>query len=383
VLVLEARARVGGRTLNGSVGGGAVTELGGKWIAPDQTRLADFAVAAAELDRLAAGVPAGRPWAAPDAAALDGETVETWKLANASTAGGRFLLDLTVQTLVCAEPRDVSLLSLLAGLSAARDASAQPDLTRLQRTTGGAQDARFAGGSQQLSLRMARALGARVRLRTRVRRVVQSGRRVEVVADGLSVRCARVIVSGPPSLATAIDFRPALPADRAQLLQRFPQGSCIKVAAVYDEPFWRGDGLAGQAVGDADPVRVTYDNSPPSGRPGVLTGFIAGTKARMWGRRSTAARRAAVLTSLATYLGARAARPRAYLELDWAAEPWTRGCYAGFTPPGVLLGYGEAMRRPAGRVHWAGSEYAERWSSFMEGAVLSGEAVAADALAAL
>ena len=63
-----------------------------------------------------------------------------------------------------------------------------------------------------------------------------------------------------------------------------------------------------------------------------------------------------------------------------SAEGWTRGCYVGFTPPGVLLDYGEAIRRPAGLIHWAGAEYATTWNGYMDGAVRSGERAAAEIL---
>ena len=67
-------------------------------------------------------------------------------------------------------------------------------------------------------------------------------------------------------------------------------GSVIKTYAIYPERFWRNDGLNGQAVSDAGPVKVTFDNSPPSASP-VLMGFIEGREARMWARRSESERR--------------------------------------------------------------------------------------------
>src|SRR5437764_426308 len=39
VLVLEARARVGGRTLNHSIGGGHIVEVGGEFVGPTQDRI--------------------------------------------------------------------------------------------------------------------------------------------------------------------------------------------------------------------------------------------------------------------------------------------------------------------------------------------------------
>jgi monoamine oxidase len=194
------------------------------------------------------------------------------------------------------------------------------------------------------------------------------------------VHAKQVIVTGPPSLTSLIDYRPHLPGDRQQLTQRFPQGTVIKCEAFYDHPFWRDDKLAGQATSDTGPVKITFDNSPPDGRPGVLLGFIEGHEARVYARKSKSERKAAVLQSFARYYGAKALHPTGYVEMNWTEEPWTRGCYGGFTPPGVLLDYGSAIRRPIGRIHWAGAETATIWNGYMDGAVRSGERAATEVL---
>ena len=64
------------------------------------------------------------------------------------------------------------------------------------------------------------------------------------------------------------------------------------------------------------------------------------------------------------------------IEHNWSAEPWTRGCYAGYMPPGVWSDYGAALRAPVGRIHWAGTETAEVFTGYMDGAVRSGERAA-------
>jgi monoamine oxidase len=71
------------------------------------------------------------------------------------------------------------------------------------------------------------------------------------------------------------------------------------------------------------------------------------------------------------------------MDKSWAEEVWTRGCYVGYTPPGVLLDYGEAIRAPVGRIGWAGTETATIWNGYMDGAVRSGERAAREALAEL
>jgi monoamine oxidase len=159
-------------------------------------------------------------------------------------------------------------------------------------------------------------------------------------------------------------------------------GTVIKCEAVYDEPFWRADGLAGYTNADTDPVRLTYDNSPPDGRPGVLLGFIEGEAARVWGAKSPAERRDGVLANFAAFYGERARTPVRFVEMSWADERWSRGCYEGYAPPGLLTGYGEHLRAPVRRIHWAGTETAEYWTGYMDGAVRSGERATKEVLGA-
>ncbi|MFL5845713.1 MAG: flavin monoamine oxidase family protein [Solirubrobacteraceae bacterium] len=429
VIVVEARNRVGGRTLNHKLGGGKVIEIGGQWIGPTQTKLAALAKdlgvdtyktynkgsyiyykdgvktpyevqpppigaippdpegvadafkAILQLNEMAATIDVEKPWAAANATTWDSQTFQTWLEANALTPNGRFLLELGIEAVFAAEPRDVSLLFALFYIASATDGKAAPDFQRLINTEGGAQESRFVGGSQRISILLAKALGKqRVVLGAPVRRIVQRKGGVEVVTDKGHFVGKQVVVTGPPSVTAYIDYQPLLPAERAQLVQRLPQGSVIKCEAIYDKPFWRDKGLAGQITSDAEPVRVTFDNSPPDGSPGVMLGFIEGHLARVWGRKPAAERRDAVLKNFATYFGNEALKPVDYVEKDWSQEGWTRGCYGGFTPPGTLLDFGEAIRKPVGRIKWAGAETATLWNGYMDGALRSGSRAADEAL---
>ena len=425
VVVVEARKRVGGRTYTLRKSD-ADLDVGGQWVGPQQTRLlalakelgvktfktynegnnvyyrngtltpyastgpfgpippdptgaAEAFAAIQQLNSMAEEVPTEAPWTAPRAAEWDGQTFETWKNDNAQTPGGRFLLDLGVQAVWACEPRDISLLHILFYVAAAGS------FENLINTANGAQESRFEGGAQQISTLMARALGRRVVLGSPVRRIVQPNRskKVRVESDKVIVTADRVIVTVPPALAGRIGYNPVVPALRDQLTQRVPMGSVFKCQAVYDRPFWRDDGLTGQATSDTGPCKITFDNSPSNGRPGVLIGFIEGQEARQWGERSAAARRRAVLESFGRYFGAAARSPRHYEERNWGDEVWSRGCYVGFMPPGVLLDYGRALRKPVGRIHWAGTETATIWNGYMDGAVQSGQRVAKEVLAKL
>jgi monoamine oxidase len=433
VIVLEARDRVGGRTLNHPLGAaypGKVVEVGGQWIGPTQDHLAALAAelgvgtyptyndgrylfyengtltpytpsgplgaippdyeAALELetvllklDAMAKTIPLDQPWTARESLTYDGQTAESWKLANTITAGARNLVDLGVEAVWAAEPRDISLLHVLFYIHSAGNETTPGTFERLINTAGGAQQDRFVGGSQLISIRAAQQLGARVRLNEPVRRIVQGSGGIEAITDTATFTARQLIVTGPPALTAQIIYEPVLPALRAQLTQRFPQGSAIKCEAVYPTPFWRGRGLSGQVTSDTGPIRITFDNSPPDGTPGVLLGFVEGQAAREFGLLSAAERRAQALGCFARYFGAAAANPIGYLEMNWSAEPWTRGCYVGYTPPGVLTGYGSAIRDPIGRLHWAGAETSDYWNGYMDGAVRSGRRAASEVLADL
>ncbi len=416
-VVVEARDRVGGRTLNHTFADGTVVELGGQWVGPTQRRMerlvrelgldtfatygegehllqfgstraryrgtvppinpvvvADMAQAQLRFDRMAKRVPLEAPWTAPRAHAWDTQTFETWIRRNAVTPQARSLLRLYSEAVFAAEPGDFSLLHALFYTHSGGG------VDMLAGTRGGAQQDRIVGGSQQVALRLAAKLADRVQLNTPVRRIEQRGDRVFVLGESQLVVAEHVIVAIPPTLAARIVYDPPLPAFRDQLLQHLPAGSVIKCNVVYETPFWRDEGLTGQANRDRGPVRVTFDNSPPSGSPGIMLAFLEGEVARRLGRVSVAERREAVVESLVELYGPKARQPVDYAELDWSAEEWTRGCYGAHFPTGVWTQYGPALREPVGRIHWAGAELATVWAGYMDGALQSGERAAAEVL---
>jgi monoamine oxidase len=340
--------------------------------------LAEVGRAQARLESLARRVPLDAPWTATKADAWDAQTFDTWLGRNTLSRSARTLLALGIEAVFAAEPGDVSLLHVLFYAHSAGSFQKTID------TGGGAQQDRFVGGSMLVCERAADALGSDVVfLSSPVRRIEARGDRVVVAADTGRFVGRRVVVSTPPLLAGRIDVDPALPPTRAQLTQRTPMGSVIKCQVVYDEPFWRAEGLSGQATGDGEGARVVFDNSPPDGAPGVLLGFVEGDEARRLGRVDLATRRQVVVDAMARYFGPRAAWPADYVELDWQQEAWTGGCYGTLFGPGVWTRYGSALREPVGPIHWAGTETATVWSGYMDGAVQSGQRAAAEVLAAL
>jgi monoamine oxidase len=418
-VVLEARDRVGGRVLNHDLGTGDVVELGGEWIGPAQLRinklvaelgletfpthndgqhlldlkgrvkrytgeipplpvaaLLDLGQSQFRFDRLAKRVPLEAPWAADQAERWDSETFATWVRRNTRTASARFFWDVFSEAVFAAEPQDFSLLFALAYTHAGGGVNSVIGVRNA------AQQDRIVGGTQLIAQRLADPLGDTMRFGAPVKRIVQRAHGVTVEAAGVKVRARRVIVSVPPVLAGRIAYEPALPARRDQLTQKMPAGSVIKINVIYDEPFWRAEGLSGQAAGDRSPIKFTFDNSPPSGSPGVLVCFLEGAQARVFARLGADERRRAVLASLAGYFGRRAGKPVDFVEQDWSAEEFTRGCYGAHMAPGVMTQFAPALREPVGRIHWAGTETASAWCGYMDGALASGERAAAEVLAA-
>jgi monoamine oxidase len=431
VTVLEARDRVGGRTLNHPIGGGKIIEAGGEWVGPTQDRvhayltelglgtfptyidgnhvydfdgtrlsytedgptgtappdpvaLADLATVVARLNELSKSVPVDAPWNAPQAADWDQLTLETWLRENSATERFRKLARFAVRSIFGAEASEMSLLFALYYIAAAGNESTPGTFERLFGTRNGSNQDRIQGGSQLIALELARRLGSRrVLLGHPVRRITQSAAGVTVDADGLSVHARRAVVAVPPALASRIQYAPLLPADRDQLTQRIAQGTQIKFEAIYPRPFWRDAGLSGFSINDVGPCQVVFDNSPPDGSPGVLVGFVCGQNARAYAQRPESELRDAALDGFGKLFGDAARHPVDVFQQHWSKEEWSRGCPVGIVPPGVLRDNGPALRRPAGRIHWAGTETATYWNGYMEGAIRAGERAAAEAVAAL
>jgi monoamine oxidase len=417
VRVLEARGRVGGRVWNHHLGGGHISELGGTFVGPTQGRLLELAartgvetfpthdtgdnvewiggerhhytgpIPSGDLDAMAEAVtlmldlnlmalevPLDAPWKAPLAAEWDAMTVQSWLDTEVEHPGARRVLGLGVEAVFSVQPQDLSLLHFLFYVHSAGG------LTQLLGVTGCAQDRRFVGGAQEVAKRLARDLGDRVQLSSPVRIVAQDADGVEVHHDGGTVRASYVVVALPPALAGRLSYAPALPGLRDQLTQRVPMGTVIKCHLVYETPFWRETGFSGQVTADSGACRVMFDNSPADGSRGVLMGFVEGEEGRVWGARTQEERRAELVALAERTFGPQATQPVAYVDKVWADDEWARGGYAGVMVPGAWTSYGEALRTPVGRLHWAGTETALVWTGYIDGAIESGERAAHEVL---
>ncbi len=418
-VVLEARNRVGGRTLNMPIGNGHIVEVGGEWIGPGQDAIAavlddlgigafdhfydgdttydiegkvsrgllpdvsfseatDFASVAWQLDRLCKTLPVGEPWRAAEAVRLDGMTLGDWLRERAATSFTPSVFRLITRAVWSGYPERISLLWVLHYLRSAGG------LLPVILNDGGAQDQRIVGGSQVISERMAAALGDRVVLGRPVLRIEdQAPEPLRVVTALGTVRAERVIVAMAPADTMRIEFSPALPKPRLDLATRWarlPRLPLVKAAVLYDAPFWRADGLNGAMQSDRSPIQLVFDNSPQDASMGVLSCFLSVVECPHLADRK--AREEGLKEELARYFGPSALDATGYVEKDWSTDPWSTGCITPLTP-GMLTDAGEHLRKPTGRIFWAGTESAKRWCGYMDGAISAGARAAGEALASL
>lgn len=419
VRTLEARDRVGGRLKGLDLGGGKVADLGGEYFGDKSTMiaetaqsvgvtgfrtydegqrltflngkryaytglfpyrmspatLADFGQAVLKIEHLRKSVPPEAPWTAENAEKLDRQTFWSWIRRNVATQTARDFLTMVTEAAYCNHPADLSLLHVLYY------ANASGGFQYLLEISRGIQRYRFEGGAHSIPNKLAARLQDEVRLGAAVRRIEQRADSVVVSGPGFEARARYVVVALPPNLSHRIEYAPALPGYRDQLMQRMPAGAAIKCLAIYDTAFWRKAGLSGQVTSNDGPFRVVLDTSPSDGTPGVLSAFVTGSAARKLTQLPKPDRRAAVLEGMARTLGPQAARPVDYVEQNWLDEEFTRGCYHGFAPPNVYTSYGPALRAPIGRIHWAGTETGVHQMGSMGGAVDAGRRVARELIA--
>lgn len=416
VVLLEARDRVGGRTFTINRDDGSWIDRGGAWIGPGQDRIyalmnefgipsykqyvdgdammfiagkkyryqgtiplsmSPFAVANIgavflELTQMCKSIPPEAPWDAPKAKKWDQLTWSKWLDGNTLSKPARLLLESSISGLYTSAASELSLLFVLYQLAAAGGPSF------VLGVKDAAEDARPVGGMGAIHRAVTAELGDAIHLSQPVRSISQDADGVTVRSEDMMVRARRAIVAVPVAIASQILYEPMLSVDRTFLQQRMPSGAVFKIALIFDEPWWRADGLSGQSFAPGSPANLTIDSCTDSGTPGILTVITEGPEARELTELGEAERREAVLKAVADRFGDKALSPVDYIEHNWTVERYSGGGMISHTPPGVLTEFGPALRQPCGRIHWAGTESSALMYGFIDGAVRSGERAAAE-----
>ncbi|TDY09124.1 LOW QUALITY PROTEIN: monoamine oxidase [Mycolicibacterium litorale] len=412
VVVFEGRDRVGGRAYTTTVAGTPV-DLGATFVGPTQEavnalaaelgcatvptysrgknlirwrgrvrsyrstiprlsilELLDVSRIQWRFERLGKQVPVAAPWTGPTAHRLDDLSLESWLRTVRASASTRDLMAIMSRVTWGCEPDAVSMLHAVRYVKAAGGIGCMLDVE------GGAQQDRFHGGTQQIALRMAEELGERVTTAAPVRRVrrLPDGI-VQVDTDHGTTSARAVVIAVAPAHRDAIAFEPPLPAGYHELAAHWPQGRLSKAYAAYAKPFWREGGCSGEALSDEGPVFITFDVSPSDDGPGILLGF---TDAAVFDRLAPEERRRCVIDGFTTLFGDAASEPIDYVDHLWGTEDFAPGGPTAAVPPGAWTAYGQWLRTPFDGIYWAGTETADQWTGFLDGAVRSGRRAAAE-----
>ncbi len=422
VRVIEARDTIGGRMrlkkVDSPAGKEAVVDLGGQWIGETQTEIVklveDLRInkfkqykegatvvaydgkppvrvsneppapdeaghTAAEalsnsLTEAARDIDTEMPWTSPNAQDLDKRTLGQWiDDVGKFNAYARFWVGLDAKfNQSGGSPYEVSLLHSLFEQKANPSAD-KPDEFLL------------VGGAGQIPGCMCEQFDIECTTSARVETISQNiaAKNVKVITRNEEITADAAIVAMPPLLAGAIRYDPPPSAQRIQLTSRMAMGTIAKVAFIYDEPWWRGQGLSGVCVSSDRVVGTTADSGLLSAAgedpPGILTSFIQGDELIAWSKLDEGTRKQRVYAAIEYYFG-KNDFPWTYEEKIWPQEQFTCGAYNGYLPPGGWTSYGAAIREPHGRIFWAGTETATKWMGYFDGAIRAGYQAADDAV---
>jgi monoamine oxidase len=420
VALLEARDRVGGRTFTELRDDGTWIDRGGAWVGAGQDRLyalihefgaqtykqytggqammvvdgkqhrytgtipltmspwavANMGAVFLEMGQMCKSIPLDAPWEAKNAEKWDQISLAKWLNSNTLSKPAHDLLETAIAGCYTSAASEVSMLFVLFQMASGGGPG------YVLGGEGASQDSRIVGGMGAVYGPMTAEIGDALHLSQPVRRIEQDADGVTVRADDMTVRARRVVVAVPLAIASHILYEPMLPMDRAFLHQRMPSGAIFKINIVYDEPFWRAEGLSGQSAAPGSPATVTIDAGTDKERPGVLCVIVEGPIAREIGKLDESTRRTAILGDLMKRFGDKAGSPVDYIEQQWSVERYSGGGMLSHAGTGVLTQFGYTLREPCGRIHWAGTESSSVMCGWVDGAIRSGERAAAEVVAA-
>ena len=237
------------------------------------------------------------------------------------------------------------------------------------------------GGTSQLTDAMAASLKSPVQLGRKVVGISTSNGRAKVrCADDTSHTADRVIVTLPFSMLREVDFDPALPPDRGNIISALPYSQTTFVYFAIEKPYWEADDLPPSMWSDG-PAETTLAYPDSTGTPVVLACFINGAADERLQTLEPEAVGASVMSALAETRPATKGCLKYITHHSWIRYPWTRGAYSYFAP-GQIGRYRPQMADPIGPMHFAG-EHTGLLHSGMEAAAESGERTALEVMNAL
>ena len=200
------------------------------------------------------------------------------------------------------------------------------------------------------------------------------------------VYCRKIILSIPTTLYHFISFNPGLPPTKAALSNNTVMGYYSKMIFIFKEPWWRAAGLSGILSTEEGPITFTRDTSIPADDQWSITCFIVGERGREWSKLSKSGRYDQAWTQLSQAFAEvvpDVPTPTNHLEMEWAKQAFFLGAPCPVMTPGTLTKVGSNLSKPVQNVHFVGTETANIWRGYMEGAVRSGQRGGAEVVEAL
>jgi monoamine oxidase len=413
ILLLEARNRCGGRILTEYFSEQDYTDLGGQWIGPGHERMYQLAAeygietfhtydsgkstllfnnklkqykglipplplfallsldrAIRKINKLAKTIDLEHPYQSEQAAKWDAMSLQDWMNMQMKNETARKMFAIATEAVFATDASTISFLHALFYIKS------NTHFDFLMNVDKGAQQDRIKGGAQSICIKMAEKLGDVVHYEKVVTHIQQDEEGVTVSGDGFSYTAAQCIVAVPPVVSTQISFTPSIPTAQWELMKASFMGTVVKCYAVYPSPFWRKQFKNGLVAAPDELTSVVFDNSPLNGSKGILMGFSLAEKAKQLMQHDQPTRKEIVKEGFVKMFGPEAANIEYYTDKSFTEEPFTKGCYAGMFPPGILTQLQTSLATPFQRIHWAGTETSDQFNGYMEGAVRSGERAA-------
>ena len=186
----------------------------------------------------------------------------------------------------------------------------------------------------------------------------------------------RIILALPPRLGNhMITLNPPLDPKDQQAWQSTPtwMAAHCKVVFIYDQPFWREQGLSGEVFSRYGPLTEIYDGSPADESCYALTSFV-GLSALQRQQLSNDQLQTACLVQLKRLFGEKSQRVTDILIQDWSQQPLTT-VTADLQGPAQHPQYPQDRPRSyyQDRIFLAGSETANQQGGYLEGALESAD----------
>ena len=233
----------------------------------------------------------------------------------------------------------------------------------LAGTIGGAQEFRIEGGAQALSIKLAEKL--KVIYSSPVTKVEKSDALYQVHAGNKIYFAHKVISAIPTSLIPSIDWVDCLEADRLAFYRKMHMGSVTKIVLQYEKPFWRDKGYSGFISSDTPPIYTCFDVC--STKYNALVLFII---------EKENFSNEIILDQLAFLLNDPQAKiPLKIYRKNWKEDPFSGGCYFCSPETNTFAKNQHYLTKPYNNIYFVGTETAQHWMGYMEGALESAERV--------